>query len=789
MRTRRITTANVLALACLAIGALQAPADNALPNASFEQAAGNRPELWTTATWGGSGRFAYADIGHTGGHSVLIEADKGGDLSWTISVPVEPYSTYRLSGWIKTENVTPSNGRGALFNIHNMQQVRTRALTGTNDWTQLSIEFDAEDADAVQVNALFGGWGLATGKAWFDDVALERLATRPLNPTLAIDASQTSAPMNPYIYGQFIEHLGRCIYGGIWAEMLEDRKFWYAVGAKESPWKAIGAEGAVTMSKEDAYVGAHSPVIRLTNGAEAGIVQGALGLVPGKTYVGRVVLKGLEMNGKLAARLVFGPGDRDRAVIDLEPVNGKDTTFPLSFTVPADLPKTIPDGRLEIVGRGTGALRIGTASLMPADNVHGMRADTLALLKELDSPIYRWPGGNFVSGYNWRDGIGDPDKRPPRKNPAWQGVEHNDFGIDEYMLFCRLIDTEPYVVVNSGLGGVEMAIEELEYCNGTTATVMGRRRARNGHPEPYKVRIWGIGNEMYGNWQLGHMPLAEYVKKHNAFAEAMRKADPSIRLIAVGAVGPWSETMLRESAGHMDMLSEHFYVQEQPGLLAHVRLAPNQVRRIAQAHRRYRRTIEPLHEKTVPVALDEWNYWYGPHVYGELGTQYFLKDALGVAAALQEFARNTDVYEMANYAQTVNVIGAIKTNKTAAALDTTGLALMMYRRYFGAIPVRADGNPFPLDVAAAWSADRKALTIAVVNATRETIVLPFELQGASLTGQGRLWRLTGPDPKSHNVPGEAPQVVVVEEGVRGFANRLAAAPLSATIYALEAKSE
>ena len=130
---------------------------------------------------------------------------------------------------------------------------------------------------------------------------------------------------------------------------------------------------------------------------------------------------------------------------------------PLEFTAG----KTTDDGRLEITAAGQGRFSVGTVSLMPADNVQGMRADTLALLKELDSPVYRWPGGNFVSGYNWQDGIGDPDRRPPRKNPAWQGIEHNDMGLDEFMVFCRVLKTEPYIAVNSGLGEVQAAVDEV----------------------------------------------------------------------------------------------------------------------------------------------------------------------------------------------------------------------------------------------------------------------------------------------------------------------------------------
>ena len=161
---------------------------------------------------------------------------------------------------------------------------------------------------------------------------------------------------------------------------------------------------------------------------------------------------------------------------------------------------------------------VGTVSLMPADNVRGMRADTLALLKQLDATMYRWPGGNFVSGYDWRDGIGDRDRRPPRKNPAWTGVEHNDFGLDEFIDFCREIGAEPVIAVNTGFGDDYSAAQEVEYCNRGTDTIGGSWRAKNGHKKPYGVKYWCVGNEMFGPWQLGFMQLSQYVQKHNRVA-------------------------------------------------------------------------------------------------------------------------------------------------------------------------------------------------------------------------------------------------------------------------------
>ncbi len=221
---------------------------------------------------------------------------------------------------------------------------------------------------------------------------------------------------------------------------------------------------------------------------------------------------------------------------------------------------------------------------------------------------------------------------------------------------------------------------------------MGAQRALNGSQAPFKVRWWSVGNEMYGDWQLGHMPLADYVKKHAVFAEAMRAKDPGIELVAVGDVGAWDEAMLAGNAAHMSLISEHFYVQERPGLAEHVAQVPRRIKRIADAHRRYRETIPALAGKNIRIALDEWNYWYGPHLYGELGTRYFLKDALGIAAGIHEYSRQSDIIFMANYAQTVNVIGAIKTTKTAAAFDTTGLVLKLYRAHFGQVPVTISGR-------------------------------------------------------------------------------------------------
>ena len=171
---------------------------------------------------------------------------------------------------------------------------------------------------------------------------------------------------------------------------------------------------------------------------------------------------------------------------------------------------------------------------MPADNVHGFRPDTIALLRQLHSGFWRLPGGNFLSDWSWYDSVGDPDRRPPMFDYAWNAMQTNDVGMDEFMTLCKLIGVEPYITVNAGFGDAHSAAEEVEYMNGSVNTRLGAMRARNGHPEPYHVKYWDIGNEPYGTWQLGRTDLKYYVLKHNEFAKAMRKADPSITLLASG---------------------------------------------------------------------------------------------------------------------------------------------------------------------------------------------------------------------------------------------------------------
>lgn len=626
---------------------------------------------------------------------------------------------------------------------------------------------------------------------------------------VTVDAEKTGEPISKYIYGQFIEHLGHCIQGGLWSEMLEDRKFFYPVTGEapawephypgkdswqgeghtyevlvRSPWMILGPKNAVTMDREHPYVGEHTPSVSIDDsGRPTGIQHERLGLVQGRKYAGRIVLaaeKGVE---SIRVSLVWGDGASDQETVTLDSVGAEFATYPLQFKSDG----TTDNGRLRILGTGKGRYRIGAVSLMPADNILGWRADTVALLKELNSPVYRWPGGNFVSGYNWKDGVGEPDKRPPRKNPAWLGIEPNDVGMHEYMALMREIGAEPFISVNTGLGGVEAAAEQVQYANGSKDTPMGKLRAENGDTRPFGVKFWAIGNEMYGDWQLGHMPLEEYVKKHNAVVDAMRAEDPGMVPVAVGSVGKWSETMLTNCADRTALISEHAYWQDKPDLLEHVMQPVTQLRHTAEVHRQYRKDIPALQGKDIRIAMDEWNYWYGPCENGEIGPRYFLQDALGIAAGLHEYFRNSDIFFMANYAQTVNVIGCIKTTATSAAFDTTGLVLKLYRERFGDQPLAVSGDYAPLDVAAARDSRSGAITFGIVNPTEEPQRAALDLKSAALTGNGMSWVIAGANRRACNRPGREPEVIIRSASFRQCPMPLEVRPLSVTLFRLDVK--
>ncbi|HMP06191.1 MAG TPA: alpha-L-arabinofuranosidase C-terminal domain-containing protein, partial [Lacipirellulaceae bacterium] len=330
-------------------------------------------------------------------------------------------------------------------------------------------------------------------------------------------------------------------------------------------------------------------------------------------------------------------------------------------------------------------------------------------------------------------------------------------------LWQQFMGLRRQVAANTGFGDDYSAAQQVEYANASTDTIGGSWRAKNGHPEPYNVKYWCVGNEMFGDWQLGFMRREHYSLKHNLVARAMRRVDPNLVLVGVGDLGDptsrrsWSRGMLQDSRQYMDMISEHFYQGRTPWggpppeeVPKYVALLKNSIREKADGHRKLQAELGIKPDNIIPIAMDEWNYWHRDYVFGELGCHYDLADALGVAAGLHEYFRQSEIIPIANYAQTVNVIGCIKTTKTDAFLDTTALPLMLYRKHFGETPVAVSGDfgERELDVVAALDGD--ALTVAVVNPYPEPVTLNLQVAGVNAASSGRQWVVAGDDPRAIN---------------------------------------
>jgi alpha-N-arabinofuranosidase len=599
-------------------------------------------------------------------------------------------------------------------------------------------------------------------------------AAAPTEAVLSLDLNHPGPAISPYIYGQFIEHLGRCIHDGIWAEKLRDRKFLLALD--KSPWKVVhpaGAAGDVFLDAAGAYAGEHGLALwrRGEGSGDCGILQKDLGAVAGKEYIGYAVISAVSGEPVLEATLSWGEGGTAQQSVPLTGLGREYRRIAFRFKAGG----TTESASFSIRLVKPGLVWIGCVSLMPADNVSGMRADVLALIKQLNPPITRWPGGNFVSGYNWKDGIGERDRRPPRWERAWNAVEDNDFGLDEFMRFCAEVHTEPYIAVNTGLGSVGDAADEVEYATGSSRSRWGAERARNGHPKPYRVVWWGIGNEMFGDWQLGNVPVERYALRHNSFVAAMKAKNPDIKIIAVGAPGHWNDILLPISATQMDLLSGHHYTERK----FKVPFTPEDTAKYEEAFPAYSGSVmEGVHRlvadyrqrlasgnlelNRVRLAIDEWGIvrdWNpapdGPGV-GAFEHYYPLGDGLASARALHELIRSADLVYMANWAQTVNVIGAIKASRNHAVLDSVGHLLALYRAQVSGslVPMKLSAE---VQVDAIAALDRKTgrLSLGLVNySPAREVLLSFKPASGTLPRTAQAWRINGPSLAAINVPGE-----------------------------------
>lgn len=654
--------------------------------------------------------------------------------------------------------------------------------------------------------------------------------------SVRIDGSARSAPVSAYEYGMFIEPIGTLVARTLWAEMLDDRKFYADVvpeSADSAPpanqdgprgigarkWRPLGASDAVAMDRVHPFVGAQSPSV-LVGAEPRGLVQGGIGLAEGRRYVGSIWLAG-DASARVEVALVWGDEPDERQVVSL-PAPGADwRKVAFTMTGGADT----DDARFEIAGTGNGSFRVGAVSLMPADNINGWRADTTAIARDLRSGMWRLPGGNFLSNWDWHDALGDRDRRRPMFDHAWSAIQSNDLGMDEWLELTRIIGVDPYVTVNAGFGDANSAAELVEYLNGAADSEWGAKRAANGHPAPYGVRYWNIGNEPYGAWQLGATTREYFMLKHREFAERMKRADPSIVLIGSGAMpdqrdppGPkinptmadirarfatdldWTYGLFDQARGTFSGVTEHWYdrAEARPGappeveLLEYVRSPANQVRAKALQWDLYRERFPWIDRDGVFLWIDEYAY---------TGGTANLKQALAYGMVLQEMLRHTDFMTAGAFTTGVSTMDI---TPRAAVLNSTGLVFKLYGEHFGTgtVPIalrgfspvpeaqfdmgaehpltRAGSDTYPLDVVAGLSSDGQSLRIAVVNAAFEQREVALDLEHLRIGGPGRAWVLSGQALTSQNRVDTPPEVTLeARRGVRP--NRITVPKLSISI--------
>ncbi|MBN2596844.1 alpha-N-arabinofuranosidase [Labilibaculum sp. A4] len=425
----------------------------------------------------------------------------------------------------------------------------------------------------------------------------------------------------------------------------------------------------------------------------------------------------------------------------------------------------------------------------PLSDENGIRLDVLDAVKELNVSITRYPGGNFVSNYNWKDGIGPKDDRPARMELAWSRLESNRFGTDEFMAYAKRMGTEPYFSVNMGTGTIKEAQEWVEYCNVKSGPYYAELRKKNGHEDPYNIKYWSLGNEMDGFWQMGHLNAEDYSKKAREAAKLMKLTSPEIKLIAAGSSNyrpnadpnEWNEKVLHELRDVIDYLALHMYVGNVENNYYNFVSSPlvleERTRVVKGLIDREMQNADRGNRPPIYIAWDEYNIWY--RARGEetmagtkaLEERYNLEDALVISGFLNAFIRNADIVKMANMAQLVNVIAPIFTSEKGMFKQTIFYPIQLFANNVKgtSLDVHVDCETYDtgkffiglgesttiqkdvpfLDVSATYN--NGEVIVCVMNRNKDkAITTDLLCQEGIFDGEFEVYEINGPDIKSEN---------------------------------------
>ena len=571
-------------------------------------------------------------------------------------------------------------------------------------------------------------------------------AQPPRPASIEIDAGASQGPISPLLYGQFAEFMFEGVKGGLHAELIRNRSFeelpnasglsrhWerypddrnddYAISFG---WDA-GAAYPNTAPAEG-LIGGHSLRVELRPGviARHGVHQGRVPVKQSVDYRGYLWMRTDSFTGDVRVALEADvTGGRIYDETRIAGVGGAWKQYAFTLRPSA----TDPLARFAIHLNGVGTVWVDQVSLMPGDAVDGVRADVLDEVKALAPAFIRWPGGNVAQDYHWQWGTGPRDERPTWINLSWKNEpEPSDFGTDEFIRFSRNVGAEPSITVNvEGRGATAAdAAAWVEYCNGPATSTYGAMRARNGHPEPYGVKYWEIGNEIWGDWVRGHSNAATYARNLTRYVAAMRAVDPSIQVIAVGDNDmAWNRTVL--GAGErLDYLAVHHYYSKRDmnGDVRNLMARPLHYERLYGEMEAVLRGVPA--DRRPMLAINEWGLDVPE------SQQHSMLGALYGARLMNVFERRSPLVGMTAVSDLVNGWpgGIIQASRHGVFVTPVYLVNRLYATHLGTerLAAAVDGPTFSstregsdvavLDVVASRSADGGRIFVKAVNTDLE----------------------------------------------------------------------
>jgi alpha-N-arabinofuranosidase len=429
----------------------------------------------------------------------------------------------------------------------------------------------------------------------------------------------------------------------------------------------------------------------------------------------------------------------------------------------------------------------------PTADEWGLRRDVLGLTRELGVSVVRYPGGNFVSGHRWEDGVGPVGDRPRRLDLAWKTIETNAFGLGEFMRWARAAEVEPMVAVNLGTRGMQEACDLLEYANHPGGTHFSDMRRKYGAEEPYGIRLWCLGNELDGPWQVGHKTADEYGRLAAETARAMKMIDDAVSLVACGSsnrgmptFAAWEATVLEHTYEYVDYISAHTYYDpsdgDRPSILASAVDLDAFIREVVATADHV--AAKQRHKRRLMVSFDEWNVWYQERLQADLGRRGWVEapaliedtftatDAVVVGDLLVTLLRHADRVGVACQAQLVNVIAPIRTiNGGPAWRQSIFHPFALTARYARGTVLRTEpvgpshdtaryGEVSSVDTAAVYDEETRGLVVFAVNRSGSDIRLDIDLRGLpGLAGAEHLALIAGAEPDAVNTAGDPDRVV------------------------------